>query len=224
MDVSAADFAEARALMVDGQLRPNKVSDPRILKAARDLPRELFLPPPLRALAYLDEDVPLGNGRVLMEPLVLARLAQLAAPRPGAKGLVVGAGPGYGAALLAACGVAVTALEEDTALVAEARAALMHQAPAVRLIAGPLAEGWPAGAPWDIILIEGAVASIPEALVGQLQIESGRLVTVLQEPGSRRMGRAVLVERTEAGMALRPVFDCATPLLPAFAPKPAFVF
>jgi protein-L-isoaspartate(D-aspartate) O-methyltransferase len=104
MTSAAEFFADARANMVDSQVRPNKVTDPRILHAMRTLPRERFLPPALASLAYADEDVPLGNGRVLMEPMVLARLLQIAAPMPGEVALVVGAGTGYGAAVLAACG------------------------------------------------------------------------------------------------------------------------
>ena len=118
MDRAAQAFAEARNNMVDSQVRPNKVTDPRIIAAMRQLPRERFLPPGLAALAYADEDVPLGDGRVLMEPMVIARLVQLTAIAAGERALVVAAGTGYGAALLAACGARVTALEETAALLA----------------------------------------------------------------------------------------------------------
>ena len=111
MDTEPFDFADARNRMVDSQVRPNKVTDPRVLSAMRELPRERFLPARLRPRAYVDEDVPLGGGRVLMEPLVIARLVQLAAPSAGERALVVGAGVGYGSAVLARCGVRVTALE-----------------------------------------------------------------------------------------------------------------
>ncbi len=104
--------------MVDSQIRPNKVNDPRILEAMRRLPRERFVPETAAAMAYVDEDVPLGNGRFLMEPMVIARLIQTTRPLPGEAALVVGAGTGYGAALLAACGARVTALEDDPALIA----------------------------------------------------------------------------------------------------------
>ena len=112
MDHAAQAFAEARNRMVDSQVRPNKVTDPRIIAAMRRLPRERFLPPHLAALAYADEDVPLGEGRVLIEPTVIARLVQLTAVAAGERALVVAAGTGYGAALLAACGARVTALED----------------------------------------------------------------------------------------------------------------
>ena len=129
MDHAAQAFAETRNRMVDSQVRPNKVTDPRIIAAMRQLPRERFLPPRLAPLAYADEDVPLGEGRVLIEPTVIARLVQLTAIAAGERALVVAAGTGYGAALLAACGARVTALEEAAPLQAVARAVLAELAP-----------------------------------------------------------------------------------------------
>lgn len=227
MDVAAADFSVRRAVMVDGLLRPNKVTDPRLLKAARELPRERFLPEDRRELAYLDADAPLGGGRVLPQALITVRLIQLASPQAGEKALVIGAGTGYGAALLAACGAHVTALEEDPALIAIARPALATYAPAVRLVTGPLAAGYANGAPWDVILIDGAIATLPPAIGEQLKRETGRLVAVMQPPGPQAMahvGHAVLAERSAAGLAMRPAFDAATAVLPGFTSTPAFVF
>jgi protein-L-isoaspartate(D-aspartate) O-methyltransferase len=215
-------FADARNHMVDSQIRPNKVTDPRILSSMRRLKRERFLPPNLAPLAYSDEDVPLGGGRYLMEPMVLARLIQLAAVMAGERVLVVGAGLGYGAAVLAACGARVVALEEDPALLALARTALIEAAPGVSLEAGKLEAGWPAGAPYDVILIEGAVHTIPPAIGGQLRAEGGRLVGVIC--GAGRTNQAVLAEPTPAGLRAQPVFDCATPPLPMLLPAPAFQF
>ncbi|MDE2005086.1 MAG: protein-L-isoaspartate O-methyltransferase [Rhodospirillales bacterium] len=223
MDLADFDYADARARMVDSQVRPNKVGDPRILAAMRRLPREVFLPAVLAVRAYGDEDVQLGNGRVLMAPMAIARLVQLLAPEEGQRALVVGAGSGYGAALLAACGARVTALEEDPALHALAADALIAEAPQVALVAGPLAAGWPAGAPYDLILIEGAVASIPATIAGQLRENGGRLVTVREDPPGTP-GQAVLAEATAQGARARPAFDCATAMLPAFRPARGFVF
>jgi protein-L-isoaspartate(D-aspartate) O-methyltransferase len=221
MDIEARDFEAARNHMVDGQIRPNKVSHPRILAAMRTTPREAFLPRHLSAQAYIDDDVPLGRGRVLMEPLVIARLVQLLKPIPGESVLVVGSGTGYGAMLISACGPSVTALEEDERLLDLARIALPAYAPAVVLVTGKLAEGWPAGAPWDAILIEGAVTEVPPAIVQQLK-PGGRLATVLASGG--RISRAVLAEPTPAGLAHVAAFDCATPVLPPLQPAPGFVF
>lgn len=225
MDATTLDYAAARDRMVDGQIRPNKVIDPRIIRAMRTLPRERFLPPALAGLAYIDEDITMPGGRALMEPMVIARLAQLARVRAGERVLVVGAGSGYGAAVLAACGGMVTALEEDKALLAMARNLLPGLAPGIEIREGKLDEGAPG--PWDVIMIEGAVPEIPQAIALQLQPHGGRLVTVLaQGPG---LGQGVLaepVDPTAPNPTLRAQaeFDCATPLLPAFKPRPGFRF
>jgi protein-L-isoaspartate(D-aspartate) O-methyltransferase len=214
------DYADARRRMVDGQIRPNKVSDPRLLEALGDLPRERFLPPPLRTRAYLDEDVSLPRGRALMEPMVLARLVQLLAPRPGARALVVGAGTGYGAAVLARMGAAVTAVEEEAELAAIAREAFAACLPpaAVRVV-----EDLPAadGEAFDAILVEGEVPEVPERLSGLLA-QGGRLAAVLG--GGRRNGTAVLGQRIGGAFTVTPAFDCAVAALPAFAPPARFVF
>ncbi len=219
------DCAQARAVMVDGYLRPNKVTDTRILDAMRDLPRERFVPPALSGLAHLDEDLPLGGGRVLMDPLITARLVQLATPHTGERALVVGAGTGYLAALLARCGVHVTALEEEERLLALARAAYADPgcagvAQQVRLLAGPLLAGDPQGAPYDVIVVQGAVAAMPDAYAGQLG-RGGRLVGVIADAAG---GHGVLGELAGGRVRLRPAFDCATPLLPQLRPVPAFTF
>src|SRR5690348_14087170 len=222
MDRPILDFAEARNRMVDSQIRPNKVTDPRIIAAMRRLPRERFLPSQFASLAYVDEDVPLGGGRYLIEPMVIARLVQLAAARAGERALVVAAGAGYGAALLAACGARVTALEDDASLQAVARHVLAELAPSVSLVAGPMTAGWPPAAPYDVILIEGAVQDIPGAIGDQLHQQSGRLVTV--SAGGERLGQAVLAEATPAGLRTQPMFDCATPPIPCFTQSPGFGF
>jgi protein-L-isoaspartate(D-aspartate) O-methyltransferase len=223
MNPAAVAFAEARNNMVDSQVRPNKVTDPRIIEAMRLLPRERFVPPGLASLAYADEDIALGDGRVLMEPMVIARLVQLAAVSAGERALVVAAGTGYGSALLAACGSRVTALEEAPSLLKIARAILGEVAPGVSLVTGPLAAGWPPGAPYDVILIEGGVPDIPPAIGEQLHKETGRLVTVLWR-GEGCNCQAVLAEATPAGLRAQPMFDCATPPIPSLLPRPGFVF
>ena len=221
MDRPPTDYSQARDHMVDGQVRPNKVIDPRIIRAMRALPRERFVPPHMQHMAYVDEDVPLGRGRVLVEPMVIARLVQLARVRDGERVLVVGAGPGYGAALMGACGGVVTALEEDEALLAVARALLPELAPGVKLMAGPLAAGVP-GTLWDVVMIEGAVPSIPPTLAQQVRAHGGRLVTVLQDGP---VGHGVLAEPSGGGaLRAQAEFDCATPPLAPLDAKPAFIF
>jgi protein-L-isoaspartate(D-aspartate) O-methyltransferase len=222
MATQADYFADARNCMVDSQIRPNRVADPRILSAMRRLPRERFLPASVSSLAYADEDVPLGNGRFMLEPMVLARLLQAANLRDGERVLVVGAGTGYGAAVLAACGCRVTALEDDPALLAIAGAVLPAEAPAVSLVAGPLAAGWQAHAPYDLILIEGAVPEIPPALAAQTHSETGRVLTAIHRAG--HITQAVIAEATAFGPSVSPLFDCGTQPIPSLRKAPVFAF
>jgi protein-L-isoaspartate(D-aspartate) O-methyltransferase len=222
MATQAELFADARKCMVDSQIRPNRVTDPRILSAMRRLPRERFLPANVGSLAYADEDVPLGNGRFMMEPMVFARLLQAARLQENERVLVVGAATGYGAAVLADCGCRVTALEEDPALLAMANAVLPEQAPGVTVVSGPLAAAWASGAPYDLILIEGAVPEIPPALAAQMHQETGRIITAIHAPG--RVTQATIGEMTSFGLGLSSIFDCATPPIPSLRKAPAFSF
>ncbi|MSP00207.1 MAG: protein-L-isoaspartate O-methyltransferase [Acetobacteraceae bacterium] len=213
---------DARKRMVESQLRPNKVTDTRILTAARQLPRERFLPPSLLPLAYSDQNVVLGLGRVLLQPMALARLAQAAAPVKGEAVLIVGAATGYSAALLAALGCSVIALEEPGVLADLAKTALTEVAPSVSLVSGPLAAGWSTGAPYDLILIDGAVPEVPSVLMNQLNRQTGRLVTIVNTGGGT--SHAVLARPTPVGVSMRALFDCPCPVIPGFAAAPAFVF
>ncbi len=217
--------AEARKHMVDGQILPNKVTDPRLLAALRAVPRERFLPPGLAARAYLDETVRLPGGRGMAQPMVIARLVQALALRDGDRMLLVGAGTGYAAALAAGCGARVTAVEDSPELAAIARGALGATVPpgAVTFIEGPIVQGHPAGAPYDAILIEGQVPSIPAAIAGQLA-EGGRLVTVLAAGRHGGGARAVVGRRAAGSFSVTDAFDCVTLPLPAFRPAPSFVF
>lgn len=217
------DFAEARKRMVDGQVRPNRVTDPRILLALLEVPRELFVPPALRVRALADEDLALGNGRVLLQPMTIARLLQLATPRSGERVLVLSAGTGYGATLLAHLGAQVVAVEDDPVLadLGSAAIAASHLPPgSLRREAGLPAAGFPAGAPFDLILVEGAIPAVPNALVEQLA-EGGRLVAIRQPPG--RVGAAILGRRVGGSFSAVEAFDVQGTPLPAFTPRPGFV-
>ncbi|MBV8935823.1 MAG: protein-L-isoaspartate O-methyltransferase [Alphaproteobacteria bacterium] len=215
-------FEAARFHMIESQLRPNKVSDGRVLDAFASIRRELFLPEHLRPVAYIDEDLPLGGGRYLMQPMITARLLQAASIAPTEIALIIGAGTGYEAALTAMLARNVFALEEDLELARRARAALVeHAIASVSVVEGPLREGHRARAPYDVILFGGAVADLPPNIVAQLA-EGGRLLAVVR--GDQAMGRATLTTRTGGVVSRRVIFDAATHLLPGFAPKPAFAF
>jgi protein-L-isoaspartate(D-aspartate) O-methyltransferase len=216
------DYAQVRTKMVESQLRPNKVSDQSVLNAFLEVPRELFVPEALRGTAYIDEDLPLGGGRYVMEPMVAARLLQAAAIERTDTVLIVGAGTGYEAAVAALLARSVVALEQDPVLARRARTALAeHALGSVSIVEGPLREGYRPRAPYDVILFGGAVAEIPDEIVSQLA-EEGRLLAVVK-PGNT-VGRATLATRTGGVIARRVIFDAGTPVLPGFAPRPAFVF
>src|ERR1700680_4355327 len=167
-------FDAARGHMIDSQLRPNKVSDDRVLAAFGNVRRELFVPEQLCPVAYVDEDLPLGGGRYLMAPMVAGRLLQAAAISRTDTILIVGAGTGYEAALTVMIGRSVTAVEEDPDLARRARAALLHhEVASVSIVEGPLAQGYPPRAPYDVILLGGAVAEVPAEIAAQLA-EDGR--------------------------------------------------
>ncbi|HWT10261.1 MAG TPA: protein-L-isoaspartate O-methyltransferase [Roseomonas sp.] len=217
------DFAEARRFMVDGQLRPNRVEDPRVVAAFRELPRERFVPAAMASRAYADADVPLPGGRSMLKPLVLARLLQLSGLRRGERALVLAAGTGYGAALMATMGANVTAVESDPALVAIARTAIAASLPAgaVTVVQGAAEAGHAAGAPYDVIVIEGGVQAVPDAVQDQL-VEGGRLVTIGLAGGPP--GRALLLRRTGGAFSTMVDLDAHAPALPGFAAPAAFAF
>lgn len=216
-------YAAARKFMVDGQLRPNKVTDPLVLASMARLPREAFVPPAAMARAYADEPVPLAPGRAMMAPMVLARLVQALMPRLGESALVVGAGQGYAAAVLADLGVVVTALEEDAALLAAARLAWSMTVPGAVPLAvhGPLAMGHAATAPYDIILLDGAVSTLPDAITAQLA-EGGRIAMVQLREAA--VARAMLGRKLQGQLFLTPIMDASASVLPGFARAAGFVF
>lgn len=216
------DFAVARQNMVESQIRTNRVTDPRILEAMRELPREQFLPKNRRHLAYVDEDVQLGEDRWLIEPMVLGRMLQAATVQRDEIALVVGAGVGYSTAVVSRLAATVFALETDPDLAARSGSLLSSLGiDNAVVVEGPLAVGWPAEAPYDVILINGAVYETPHALFEQLR-DGGRLVTVVRR--DEAIGRVVLYMRHRGVVSHRTMFDAATPFLPDFAPKPGFVF
>jgi protein-L-isoaspartate(D-aspartate) O-methyltransferase len=227
------DFRAARRAMVDGQVRTNDVTNLDLIEAMLDVPREAFVPERLAALACLDRDLalPAGDGaaRYLLKPMVTAKLIQAADIGAKDRVLVVGSATGYSAAVVSRLAKAVVALEEDPALAEAAQAVLDRLGfAAVTPVVGRLVDGWPAAAPFDVILIEGGIEILPDPLFGQLA-EGGRLVAVMYsgQGGGRlegRVGKATLFRSVRGEVGGRPLFDCAAPLLPGFAKAPAFIF
>lgn len=207
--------------MLDGQLRPNRLTDERLQQAILAVPREAFVPAALRGVAYVDDDVPLGGGRWLMEPMVLGRLLQEAALEPSDVMLDVGCATGYSTAVAARLAGTVVALESDPELVRQANEnlAALGVVNAV-VVRGALPFGYPDQAPYQAILLNGAVDRAPDALLRQLA-DGGRLLTVELAEGA---GRAVLYLRQDGLIGRRVLFDAAVKPLPGFRVEPGFTF
>jgi protein-L-isoaspartate(D-aspartate) O-methyltransferase len=217
--MSEQDFDQLRRAMVSNQLRTNKVTDAAVLAAMGAAPRERFVAVEQGAVAYRDTIVALGDGRGLNPPVATGRLLDAAQPQPGEHVLVIGAGTGYVAALLASMGCTVTALEESPDLFARAQAALAGTAH-VTLVQGPLAAGLPAQAPYALVYVDGAIEELPDTIVDQVA-EGGRLVAGIIERGVRRL---IIGRRAGGAFAYRAFADVEAATLPGFAPTPAFTF
>ena len=208
------DFAAARQAMIESQLRPQGVTDPAVLDAMGKVEREKFLPPHTRPLAYVDRAVSIGQGRFLPAPAVLGELLTQMIARAGHKALVVGAGTGYSAAVLHAMELEVTALESSAELAAAARA---H---GVNVVEGPLEAGHRKAAPYDQILIEGAIEYIPDPIVAQLA-DGGRLGTALVDRGITRL---IVGRKAGDAFGYLSLSDAGVPALPGFTRPRAFTF
>jgi protein-L-isoaspartate(D-aspartate) O-methyltransferase len=212
------NFDHMRRAMIANQLRTTGTNDASVLAALGDIPRERFVPAEKRALAYADALVPLTAGRQLNNPMALGRLLTEAGPRRGERALVIGAATGYAAAILSRLVGPVVAVEEDADLAAFARNALADYP--VTLIEGPLNLGHADGGPYDIILIDGAVEIIPEALVAQL-VDGGRLATGLLDQGVSRLS---LGRKAGEGFGTAAFADAASAILPGFSKSKTFTF
>jgi protein-L-isoaspartate(D-aspartate) O-methyltransferase len=215
------DFVAAREAMVDRQVRPADVTLYPIIEAMLAVPREDFVPPARRPVAYLGEHVPIAPDRVLLDPRVFAKLLDALNPGPSDLVLDLGCGYGYSTAVLGRMAEAVVALEEDPGLAAEAEALLaVHSVDNAVVQTGPLAAGDPEHAPFDAVLVEGAVETMPEAIVDQVK-PGGRIAAIFRVGAG---GQARLGLRTEAGLTWRRLFDAAAPVLPGFEQTKAFEF
>ncbi|TMK07632.1 MAG: protein-L-isoaspartate O-methyltransferase [Alphaproteobacteria bacterium] len=220
-----SDFSTARQRMVDCQVRPSDVTDLRIVDAMLAVPREVFISERQRALAYLDLDVQLSEGdsarRFLIKPAVTAKMLQAADIKDADSVLVAGCATGYTAALAARLAGQVTATEVDPSLAAKARQVLVELGfERVTVRTADVAEGDPANAPYDVIVLDGATEITPDGLYGQLK-EGGRLVGVF---AMTQPPRAMVVTRCRGDFGHRTVFDASVPVLPGLERRPAFVF
>ena len=215
------EASAARQQMISGQIRPNRVTDERVIDAFATVPREAFLPKALKGVAYLDEDLPIKPGRYLMEPMVMARLVQAAGILDSDVVLDVGCATGYSSAILAKLAATVVALEEDGELGKTAAENLAQvEIDNVAVIEGPLTGGAPKHGPYQVIFLSGAANEVPAELIDQLD-EGGRLVFVRLE---NNVGHGHIITKTGGLTGRRDLFDAGTPVLPGFGKKPAFSF
>jgi protein-L-isoaspartate(D-aspartate) O-methyltransferase len=221
------DYAAARRKMVDGQIRTADVTNADLITAFATLPRERFVPESKAPFAYLDCDVVVTDvpseaaARRLLKPMVLAKLIQAAHVDHAERVLDVGCASGYSSAVLASLAGSVVALEEDSALARRAEDTVHElRIGNVEVVRGTLATGWPQGAPYDVILIPGAVEVVPEAFGRELR-DGGRLVCILGRPPAQK---AMLYRAASGQLAGRAIFDAAATLLPGFAKPPEFAF
>jgi protein-L-isoaspartate(D-aspartate) O-methyltransferase len=219
VNVSKHDFEAMRDAMVSSQLRTTAVSDPRIVAAMQVVAREAFVPPDRQALAYVDVPVPLGGGRSLNPPMVTGRMLNEALLRAEDHVLLIGAATGYCAALLSRLVKSVVALESDEGFAASAKKAL-EDLNNVTVVTGPLAQGWANHGPYSLILVDGAIESVPDELVTQLN-EGGRLVTVWVDQGVSRLSTGI---KAAGSVVLRPFAEAEAVSLPGFAQTKGFTF
>ncbi len=217
------DYALARLNMVESQIRTNKVTDPAVIGAFETVPREMFVPKGKRGIAYADEALEIGSGRYLLEPMLLARLLQAALPGPTDVALDVACGTGYATALLSRLVSTVVGVDEVEQLVEQGNGLLSDlEIDNAALVTGPLKDGYRKQAPYNVILVNGAVDKLSDDLFAQLA-DGGRLVTV--EGGTDvSPGLAVLYEKLSGRIGRRILFDAGTPMLAGFRREPGFVF
>lgn len=217
------DFALARRHMVDSQILPNRVTNPVLVAAMNDTPRETFVPEVRRSLAYCDEAVEVAPGRFLMEPMIVGRLLQTVEASATDVALVIGAATGYLAAILSRLVDTVVVVEDDSTLVSQASGTFSRLAiDNAVVMEAPMTEGFPKQAPYDVIVFDGSVVDVPPGVANQLA-EGGRLIAVIGG-GHGFTGRAMLTTRFHGALSSRHAFDAGTPALPGFERPPAFSF
>lgn len=213
------DFAARRTVMVDTQVRPNDVTKFPVIDAMLAVPREDFVPNDKRETAYVGENIDLGRGRVVLEPRTLAKMLDALDIQPDELVMDIGAGLGYSAAVISRMAQAVVAVEEDDGMATEAQAALSAaEADNVILHVGPLAEGAAQHGPYDVVVLQGAVAHLPDAIADQIK-EGGRILCLFDEG---RLGVARIGYKIDGALNWRHAFNAGAPVLPGFERHKAF--
>ena len=216
------DFDVMRANMIEGQILPNKITDPRLIDVLSRLPREAFVAPDQRSVAYVDDDIKIASNRYLMEPMVLARLLQALAPGPDDVSLYIGCGSGYGVAVLASLCNTVIGLECDAKLLARASELFLElEIDNAVAVAGSLDKGYAEQGPYGSVFIEGAVEHVPSVILDQL-VEGGRLAAVIRY--GKSLGEATIIQRVGDRYGRRVIFDAAASDLPGFKVASGFNF
>lgn len=223
------DASLQRKNMVESQVRPNDITDRRIIRSMLQVPRETFLPPALRSIAYMDEDVPLragsgrtaGEARAMMAPRVFAKLVQLAEISDSDIVLDIGIGSGYSAAVIANLCETVVGVESDVELAEAATKSLEEQEiDNVVVVQGPLNAGYPSEGPFDAIVVEGRICELPDTLLDQLK-DGGRLVAI-HDAGP--VSHLTLWRRIGGTFDQRTATEVGAPALPGFDRPQTFVF
>lgn len=222
------DFTQARQNMVDGQVRTNKVTSHALIRRLRDIPREIFVTPDQAAVCYIDEDLPLPNGRFLLEPMVLARLIQAAELTHTDSVLDVGCASGYSSAIIAGLCATVIGVDRDKNLIDRAVNNIRELSIAnCAFITGPMLTGHSAKAPYDAIIVNGSVSELPNVLFDQLR-DGGRLLCILKQSGAQAIalgpGKAMIYRKSGAVISGRALFDAASPYIESPQQTSKFVF
>ncbi len=216
-------FTERRQTMIESQLRTNKVIDVALLHAFETVPKEEFIAPELRGLAYVDEDLMIGHGRFILEPMVFAKLIQALDLNSDDSILDIAAGCGYSTSILACLGQSVVGIEANQELAGTAQKNMQHHSiDNAVILHGEHTEGFEAEGPYDAIVIEGALAQVPEKILHQLSTK-GKLVTILRQHRAGP-GKAVMFRRAGDGFKHQILFDAQTPVLEEFNQSNAFIF
>lgn len=216
------DYKAARHSMIESQLRTNQIHNEKVLEVIGKIDRQDFVPKTYKDVAYVDEDIPIATDRVMMEPLLAATFLQTAEIKESDEVLVVAAGLGYELALVHEFTNSVVAVEGNIQLRKQAEENLNDKS--IDSIAfkasGYNNEGAPEYAPFDVIMILGSVAVLPDTFMEQLR-EGGRLIYI-ERNGS--VGNLVKLTKTKDGIVTKYIRNAYTPILPRFTKKEEFIF